>query len=180
MAAIQKQMIVNRFVLTGPESTGKSLMAEALAGHFNGNSIPEYAREHIAALNRPYTAADVLEIARVQNVQYLESLQMKTPVFFDTWLIITRIWLKVVFNSSHEWIDMALKESRIDLYLLCYPDIPWVPDPLRENGGEMRHRLYGMYLDTLEEYGLPYRIIRGTGEERINNAIFAVEEFIKF
>lgn len=170
---------MTRVVLTGPESTGKSLLAEALAGHFSGKYIAEYARDHIAALDRPYTVSDVLEIARVQYAQYLESSQEHIPVFFDTWLIITKIWLKVVFGASYEWIDRALKDSSIDLYLLCYPDIPWEPDPLRENGGEMRHRLYEMYLQTLEEFGLPYRIIRGTGEERVNNAIFAIQEYIK-
>jgi nicotinamide riboside kinase len=179
MAAVQKQAIVNRFVLTGPESTGKSLLADALAGHFSGISIPEYARDYIAGLNRPYTAEDVLEIARVQYEQYTESMGQRVPVFFDTWLIITRIWLEVVYGTSFDWINKSLRESNIDLYLLCYPDIPWEPDPLREHGGEMRNRLYEMYLATLEEYGLPYRIIRGSGQDRINNAIFAVKEFIK-
>lgn len=170
---------MNKFVLTGPESTGKSLLAEALAGYFRGSSIPEYAREHIAALGRPYTEQDVLEIARVQYSQYNESEQAGSPVFYDTWLVITKIWLKVVFDATHDWIDGALRNSSIDLYLLCYPDIPWEPDPLRENGGAMRDKLYEMYRQTLEEFDLPYRIITGTGEDRINNAIFAVQEFIK-
>ena len=84
----------------------------------------------------------------------------------------------MVFDASYDWIDDALRQSSIDLYLLCYPDIPWEPDPLRENGGPMRKRLYGMYKSTLVDYGIPYRIIRGNGDERINNAIFAVQEHI--
>lgn len=169
---------MNRFVLTGPESTGKSLLADQLAGHYNGICVGEYAREHIASLHRPYTESDVLEIARVQVAQFRENEHAESPVFFDTWLIITKIWLEVVYATSYEWIDDALRKSSVDLYLLCYPDIPWEPDPLRENGGPMRARLYEKYKSTLEAFGLPYRIIRGSGEDRINNAIFAVEAYI--
>ncbi len=169
---------MNRFILTGPESTGKSLLADHLAGHFSGVCVGEYAREHIAKLNRPYTESDVLEIARVQVAQFHKYAHTESPVFFDTWLIITKIWLEVVYDTSYAWIDDALRESSVDLYLLCYPDIPWEPDPLRENGGPMRDRLYKKYKSTLEAFGLPYRIIRGRGEERINNAIFAVKAYI--
>jgi nicotinamide riboside kinase len=169
---------VKRFVLTGPESTGKSLLADQLARHFGGNCIGEYAREYIAGINRPYTEADVIEIARIQYSQYNENAGTDAPVFFDTWLIITKIWLEVVFGSSYDWIDDVIRDSSIDLYLLCYPDIPWEPDPLRENGGPMRDRLYGMYKSTLDTFALPYRIIRGSGDERRNNAIFAVQEYI--
>ena len=169
---------MNRFVLTGPESTGKSLLADQLAGHFNGICVGEYEREHIASLNRPYTESDVLEIARVQVAQYNENAHTERPVFFDTWLLITKIWLEVVYGTSYAWIDDALQKSSVDLYLLCYPDIPWEPDPLRENGGPIRDRLYGKYKSTLEAFGLPYRIIRSRGDERINSAIFAVEAYI--
>jgi len=36
-----------------------------------------------------------------------------------------------------------------------------------------------LYKKNLEAYGLPYRIIKGNGEERIRNAIFAVENKLK-
>ncbi len=170
---------MRRIVLTGPESTGKTILSQALAVHFNGISVPEYAREYIGKLKRPYTETDVLEIARVQINQYEKVTGSNGYVIFDTWLIITKVWLEVVFNSRVDWIDNAIRDYQVDLFLLCAPDIPWEPDPLRENGGEMRETLFGTYRNTIEQQGLSYRIIHGTGPERLNNAIFAVEQFFK-
>ena len=179
METINEKLMAFRIVITGPESTGKSVLNERLASHFKGVAFPEYAREHIAGLNRPYTENDVLTIARKQIDQFEKSKGVSDSVFFDTGLIITKVWLEIVFNSKTEWIGQAIKSAEIDLYLLCAPDIPWAPDPLRENGGEMRETLFNIYRKYLEAFHLPYRIILGTGEERIRNAIFAVEKIKK-
>jgi nicotinamide riboside kinase len=173
---INEMLMACRIVITGPESTGKSVLNEKLASHFKGVAFPEYAREYIAGLNRPYTKNDVLFIARQQINQFEKSRGISDPLFFDTGLIITKVWLKIVFNSEAIWIDQAIKSAGIDVYLLCAPDIPWIPDSLRENGGEMRNVLFNIYRKHLDAFHLPYRIIEGTGEERLRNAIFAIEE----
>lgn len=167
-----------RIVITGPESTGKSILTEKLAAHFGARAVPEYAREYIAGLDRPYTKKDVIDIAREQINQFREKKHAMGMVFYDTGLIITKVWLELVFKADTEWIASAIRTAETDLYLLCAPDIPWIPDPLRENGGEMRNRLFEIYKSNLESFELPYRIIRGEGEDRFRNAIFAIEELI--
>ena len=57
-----------RIAITGPESTGKTNLAEALALHYNTVWVPEYAREYIANLNRKYTLNDILTIAKRQVI----------------------------------------------------------------------------------------------------------------
>ncbi|MEX0981736.1 MAG: ATP-binding protein [Bacteroidales bacterium] len=166
---------MNRIVITGPESTGKSELTEKLAIHFGGIAVPEYARDFISALNRPYNECDVLAICRKQIEQISENRREANLVFFDTGLIITKVWLEMVFNIKPQWIDQAIKSAEIDLYLLCAPDIPWIPDPLRENGGTMREVLFELYKKNLKSYDLPYTIIEGKGEDRSRNAIFAIE-----
>ncbi len=167
-----------RIVITGPESTGKSVLAEMLAAYFGGKVEPEYARKYVADLGRPYKKSDVITIALEQIRQFRESKQSAGTVFFDTGLIITKVWLELVFEADTGWISREIMNAGIDLYLLCAPDIPWIPDPLRENGGEMRDRLFEIYKSNLELFHLQYRIITGTGEERNRNAIFAVKEFL--
>ncbi len=167
-------------ILTGPESTGKSTLAEQLAWHFHGLCVPEYAREYLQDLGRAYSEADVLHIARHQRSQMEQYVpQNQKPVFFDTYLEVTKIWLLVRYGSYPEWIDASIQSTTNALYLLCRPDIPWFPDVLRENGGGMRDQLYKQYQDELLRAGLNYRIVSGENEARLQTAINHIHNYQK-
>lgn len=167
-------------VITGAESTGKSALSQALSQHFHGSYFPEYAREYLENKGHGYTYQDVEEIAAVQFSQMKQAIELETPVvFFDTWLIITRVWFEVVYGHMPAWIDQAIREAPVDLYLLCANDIPWIPDPLRENGGENRVMLYNRYLSCILEYGFKYHVISGTGQERQENAVRHLVNFLR-
>lgn len=162
-------------VITGAESTGKSSLAEALANHFEVPFIPEYARDYIQDLKEEYTYNDVELIARKQREQLKESLKLKEPIIIlDTWLLITKIWFEVVFNSVPNWIENEIKNTNIDLFLVCDIDLPWIPDDVRENGGESRALLQQKYMDEIEKYNYKYKTIRGNGMARVENAIQAI------
>jgi nicotinamide riboside kinase len=164
-----------KVVVTGPESTGKTEICKYLAASFETEFIPEYARQYIASLNRPYTFADVEKIARVQVEQLRQQREGCLPILFlDTYLIITKVWFREVYGRIPDWIDDSLAEAGIDLFLLCYFDIDWIPDPLRENPGPRRAFLYESYLKEIEQLGKPYEVIRGRGAERFRNAKMAV------
>ncbi len=163
-------------VLTGPESTAKSTLTKELATYFNVTYFSEYAREYLAGKKNKYAYADVEHIARKQIEYYTIAQQMKENfVFLDTWLIITKIWFKWVFDRAPDWLEEAIITHPVDLFLLCRPDIPWIPDPLRENGGEQREQLFRIYKDELQTFGFPVAEVGGTGEQRVFNAIEAVK-----
>lgn len=166
-----------KVVITGAESTGKSTLTEALADHYQGKAIPELARGYIEKLNRDYTYADVEEIAHLQIKQF-ESIDKEEIVFYDTWLILTKVWFDFVYGKHPDWLHGAILESNIDLFLICDTDIPWEPDPVRENGGENREILQKIYISELQNYGFPYQIVSGNGEQRIKNAIQCVDKFL--
>ncbi len=169
---------IYKIAITGPECTGKSTIAEKLAGNYQTVYIPEYARDYIGSLNQPYTYDDVEHIARMQ-VSQVESYISRANrfLFLDTYLIITKIWFEVVFERYPQWIEDAIQQNSIDLYLLCDTSIPWTPDNVRENGGEMRIKLFNMYKEALEKYNCPFVLITGTGEARMQQAIQAVDRF---
>jgi nicotinamide riboside kinase len=168
-----------RVVITGPECTGKSTLTLQLARHYNALYIPEYAREYISGLSRPYNYSDVEHIAGIQVRQKDEySRHAKGLLFLDTYLIITKVWFDLVFQRRPLWIDQELARNEINLFLLCDIDIPWEPDPVRENGGKMREILLQHYRKELEEWGYAYRLVKGYGEQRLQNAIRHVEDFI--
>lgn len=169
---------MKRIVVTGPESTGKSWLAENLARHYNTIWVPEFAREYIAKLDRPYTQSDILEIARIQ-LEKEKKLQRKATayLFADTSMIVTKIWNLFVFGNCPAWIDEQIDKHRYDLYLLCYIDTAWEYDPQREHPNA-RQELYDLYEQELQQRGLPYVVIKGLGKKRLNNAIKAIEQHI--
>jgi NadR type nicotinamide-nucleotide adenylyltransferase len=159
-------------VITGAESTGKSTLTEALANHFNVPFIPEFARSYIENLNRKYNFNDVEIIAQKQVELFNMQKQLNSRfIFVDTWLIITKIWFEVVFNKTPEWIENEIKNTKIDLFLVCDTDLPWMPDPVRENGGENRLKLQKKYIEQIEQYNFNYKIVSGEQNKRFENAI---------
>lgn len=163
-------------VITGSESTGKTELTRQLAHHYHAPYYPEYAREYISGLNRKYNVQDVELIAGKQIEQYDEASHSKHKyVFFDTWLIITKVWFEVVYNKVPDWLTDSLKSARITGFIVNEPDLPWVSDPLRENGGKMREILHQTYLRNLEYFKFRYCLNTGFGPTRLANAIKTVE-----
>lgn len=160
-------------VLTGPESTGKSVLARQLAAHFGGASFPEYARSYLEERDTSaYTYEDVETIARGQLQQYIEAQTSDADyVFLDTWLIITKVWFRWVYDKEPLWLEDAIASYPVDLYLLCQPDLEWEADPLRENGGDNRLALYDEYKKELMAHGCNFGEIGGEGEKRLWNAV---------
>jgi NadR type nicotinamide-nucleotide adenylyltransferase len=158
-------------VVTGPESTGKSTLVYELAQIYGGVAIPEYARQYIMELHRPYNYEDI-EIIALKQVDELKMAKINQPtlIIVDTYLIITKVWFEVVYGHYPNWLDEEINKSEIDLFLLCAPDIPWEPDNVRENGGEMRQWLFEEYEKILNQFKFQYKIVRGIGSERIQCA----------
>lgn len=164
-----------KIVVTGPESTGKTEIARHLAGMFQAEYIPEYARSYIEGLDRPYTYSDVEHIARVQEDQLKVAVHGGNRIIIlDTYLAITKIWFREVYGKIPVRIERDLRESGIDLFLLCYYDIEWVEDPVRENPGSRRKYLYECYREEIELLGAPCEVVKGIGPGRFRNAKEAV------
>ncbi|WP_158869926.1 AAA family ATPase [Maribellus comscasis] len=164
-------------VITGAESTGKSVLTESLAKYFKVPFIPEIAREYIENIDRNYNYRDVEIIAKKQVELLHQFSNSNYPfLFVDTWLIITKTWFEVVFKKVPEWIENEIQKTKIDLFLVCDTDLPWIPDPVRENGGENREILQKNYLKQIEYYNFNYKVVSGYDEKRLKNAL----HFLKF
>ncbi len=166
-----------RVVITGPESTGKTVLARRLSDYFNGLYVEEFARKYVEGLDRPYNSDDVEAIAREQSCKRAD-MKLKTDnwIFFDTDLIVTKLWFDLVYSNCPEWLEDEIEKPFMDLYLLCYPDLPWIEDTVRENGGERRFFLFEKYKEELEKNDFSYYIVRGSGEERFRSALNGIRE----
>lgn len=167
-------------VITGAESTGKSTLAEALGNYYHVPVIPEFARDYVEKLNRPYTYGDVEKIALKQVEELNAAKKLEHPVIFvDTWLIITKIWFEVVFQKVPAWLENTIRTTPIDLFLVCDTDLPWIPDPVRENGGEKRRILHDMYIENIKKYNFTFHIVNGEDQLRFENALHQVKLLLK-
>jgi len=170
--------MIQRIVITGPESTGKSRLTSALGEVMNWPSCREYAREYLETRNGTYTEADLLSIARGQL--HLDDATRATAeakgsegYLADTDLMTIEIWSDFVFRHCDPEIRRLSSGESADCYLLCDIDLPWEPDPLREHP-QHREELFSLYQRELEQRNRPFQIVRGSDNERLQNAIDAL------
>ena len=71
------------FIITivGAESSGKSTLAMQLAEHFQCVWVPEYAREYLSSLDRPYGERDLEIIAERQLEVILNAVNRQSSAF---------------------------------------------------------------------------------------------------
>jgi len=170
---------VIKIVLTGPESSGKSKLTQGLAKYYDTFWVPEYARNYLARLHRPYTATDILQIAKEQSeIQKQAGVKSNPLLICDTGLLVLKIWLQYKYQISDPWIEDQFKKDAADLYLLCRPDIPWEEDPLRENP-DNRAALFELYLQALKLGQKSFVVISGADfEKRMRVASAAIDQLL--
>ena len=113
-----------KIAIIGPESTGKTALAKQLAEYYNAPWVPEYARDYVENLTNPYTYEDVCNIAlkQIEFEKFYENNASEAKfVFFDTDLIITKVWFSYCFDKIPEFLLDQLHSGFFDAYLLCAP-----------------------------------------------------------
>lgn len=171
---------IKKVVIIGPESTGKSTLAQNLAQFHNEPWVPEYARKYLENLTREYCYADLLNIAKGQLLQ--EDQQIKraqTVIFCDTNLMVVKVWSDHRFKKTDPWIIEQIAQRHYDLYLLTDIDMPWQEDPLREHPQPaMRKHFWDIYYQLLLEAKVPFVKIYGNQEMRLSQATEAVNRLL--
>jgi len=161
-----------KIAITGPESSGKTTLTEKLAVKYNARSVPEFARNYLLDRNGIYNQHDLDTIA-IGQVNSLEAIQTNFLIC-DTEMTVIKIWSEFKYKSCSEIILNLYKQQKFDHYFLCYPDIPWEEDPLRENPND-REMLFEIYLNELKKNNLPFTVISGNLETRLKTCEEVIE-----
>jgi NadR type nicotinamide-nucleotide adenylyltransferase len=170
--------MLKKVVVIGPESTGKSTLAQNLAGCFECIWVPEFAREYLENLRRPYEYDDLLNIARGQvRLEDELSLRSKELLICDTDLNVIKVWSEHKFGKVHPWIVDQINTRKYDLFLLTDIDIPWQEDPLREHPDpEMRKHFFSRYQKILLDMKVPFEVVSGNERQRLDLAVDIIKK----
>ena len=109
-----------KVIVTGPESSGKTTLCNALAEHLNIPFTPEFSREFLNKLDGDYTQDDLSVIAKEQLKNEQLTTKNNQVSLNDTDLITIKIWSEYKYGNCNNWIleqiEKQKKENR--LYLL--------------------------------------------------------------
>lgn len=163
-----------RIAITGPESSGKTTLAESLGEHTGGTVVAEYARFGLKP-EEDVSSSKLNHLAQAQ-LAWLQEAAAQSPevLIADTEFIVYAIWHEEVIGGPMPQWDELFTAFPFDHFLLCAPDIPWEPDPLRVNPND-RPRLMQLYAAKLKDLGCSYTIVKGDHSQRLETALKVIE-----
>lgn len=162
-------------VITGPESSGKTTLANQLSAYWKVPLVKEVARDYLKEIHS-YQQHDLLGIAKQQHKQEQSFIShWPEKIVCDTDLLVIMIWSEVKYGSCDPWIYNTFENSieqqtSSRYYYLCDSNIPWEADQLRENPNN-RHELFNLYLQKIKEYELDHMIVTGEPLERLQQTL---------
>lgn len=173
-----------KVILYGPESTGKTTLAERLAAHYKTLWVPEFMREYLEMKwkNKKQLVAkeDILTIAKGQlELEREASLKVDKLLICDTNLLELKVYSEYYYEGyCPEFIRNEATKNDTNFYLLTYIDIPWEPDILRDRPNA-REEMFRIFETELKKHGFPYEILKGNEEERFNKAVEIIDALLK-
>ena len=162
--------------MTGPESTGKTTLAQRLAAELGVPWVPEGSRLYAERIGRPLTVDDVEPIAREHlTLAAAAEGQGSDTIVLDTDLVSTAVYGRYYYGFTSEWVESESRARQADLYLLCDVDVPWVPDGIRDRPAQ-RESIFDKFAAELRKRRAHFVVVRGDWDVRWEIALEAVRK----
>lgn len=164
--------LVTNVVFLGAPSTGKTTLAQSLSQMYKTQWMPEYGREYweFHQKNRRLSPAQLLDIAR-GHLDREEPLLLDSDryLFTDTNALTTRLFSLYYHGRVHPELDhlACVAEKRYHQVFVCDTDIPY-ENTWDRSGDVMRHTFQQAVIQDLTERHIPYTILSGNLNQRIN------------
>lgn len=188
LAPATKAGLALRVVFVGAESTGTTTVSRLVAERLGTSWVPEYGRDYTLDLltatgtasmdDLVWTTDDFTAIAERQ-VQLEDAAAAVTAggvVVCDTDAFATGIWHERYLGGPSAAIDAWATARPHPLYLLTsHHDVPFVQDGIRD-GEHIRAWMTGRFAEALEATGRTWRLLVGSVEQRVADALTAIDE----
>jgi nicotinamide riboside kinase len=176
-----------RVAIVGAESTGKSVLAQALAAALarefglRCSVVDETLRQWCDARGRTPRADEQMGIAR-EHARRIDAA-VEQPgvdvVLCDTTPLMVAVYSDLLFDDRS--LDPVARECQrgIDLTLLTSLDLPWVADGLQRDGPHVRGPVDARVRARLTEWAVTWSLVSGSGPARVASALDALRPLLR-
>jgi NadR type nicotinamide-nucleotide adenylyltransferase len=158
---------VRRVCILGGESSGKSVLAAALAAHFGTSYVPEFGRELWVSKAGELVFDDMLDIARRQVEREEDAARSAARYLFCDTSPLTTLFYSLDMYGRADPALASLARRAYDVYVLCAPDFEFVQDGTRRDAA-FRRRQHEWYVEQFAHAGVQYAVARGSVETRVD------------
>lgn len=160
---------IDKVVLLGAESTGKSTLTAVLADHFRTRHVAEYGREVWEQKQGDLTLQDYVDIAEGHRAREDAAVpDCRAYLFCDTNALTTLFFSHYYHRDSLPELRRLAGDcvTRYRHVIVCDDDIPFEQDDWRDNA-VWRGRMQGMVLHDLRARDIGFHIVAGSLEARV-------------
>ena len=174
-----------RIAIVGAESTGKTALAQALAvrlGLLTGRRctwVGEWLRHWCEREGRTPRPDEQAAIAAQQHRLIDAAAADHEVVICDTTALMTAVYSDMLFDDRSLVAYAMAQQRRCALTLLTALDIDWVADGLQRDGPQVRGPVDDRVRALLIGHQLPWSLVSGQGEARLDAAVDAVAPLLR-
>jgi nicotinamide riboside kinase len=174
-----------RIAIVGAESTGKTVLAQALALRLAALSglrctwVGEWLRSWCAREGRTPRPHEQAAIAAQQQRLIDDAATSHDVVVCDTTSLMTAVYSDLLFDDRSLTPLAIEQQRRCHLTLLTALDIDWVPDGLQRDGPQVRLPVDKRIRALLIGHGLPWALVAGQGPARLDAALDATTPLLR-
>ncbi|MCK9689090.1 ATP-binding protein [Scleromatobacter humisilvae] len=176
-----------RVAIVGAESTGKSVLANALADALAREFglrcavVDEYLRTWCEEQHRTPRADEQMGIA-LEHARRIEAAGAQPGLdvlLCDTTPLMVAVYSDLLFDDRS--LEPAARDCQqaMDLTLLTSLDLPWVADGLQRDGPHVRAPVDARVRARLRDWGVTWSVVSGSGDARTSGAIDALRPLLR-
>ena len=171
--------MARRIALLGAGSTGKTTLAQALAGALRGRglqavAVGEALREWCERTGPAPDPAEQLAIAQEQERRVDAACAQADIVIADTTALMVAMDGRMLHEDGALYRFAIARQRAYDATLVTGLDIAWSPDLLHRDAARPREPLDALLRAHLQRHGIAFQVVYGQGPQRLQSALQAL------